>query len=249
MRLSDRVKLPGYVPDTELSALLSGALALVFPSLYEGFGIPINEAFAAGCPVACSSMTSLPEVAGEAALYFDPRKPDEIADALERLATSPELVDDLRKRGRESVRQRDFPEEIARAYLDVLTRVAVEPRRQVDRLAGVYSDRWTTSSLAVAHSGGNAELQIEVENLQKVIVTLAADGVEPIALGPRQTLDLRCVLPPAVGTLAISISPTFRPPEHGPSSDWRSLGVRVRACHLHRPGADALDLLGTTGYV
>jgi glycosyltransferase involved in cell wall biosynthesis len=74
----------------ELVRLYQGAAALAFPSLYEGFGMPVLEAMACGCPVACSNVTSLPEVAGDAARLFDPRDVDEIVAALENVLDDPE---------------------------------------------------------------------------------------------------------------------------------------------------------------
>jgi len=69
--LAKHVIMPGYLPTDELSILMHNSHALIFPSLYEGFGLPVIEAMAAGIPVACSNVTSLPEIAGEAALLFD----------------------------------------------------------------------------------------------------------------------------------------------------------------------------------
>jgi glycosyltransferase involved in cell wall biosynthesis len=77
------VEARGRVSRDELVRLYQDAAALVFPSLYEGFGLPVLEAMACGCPVACSNVTSLPEVAGDAARLFDPRDVDDIATALE----------------------------------------------------------------------------------------------------------------------------------------------------------------------
>ncbi len=84
--LGKRVVFPGYLSDENFAAVLAAAHGLVFPSLYEGFGIPIIEAMAAGIPVACSNVTSLPEVAADAAIFFDPRIPTQIADAITTLA-------------------------------------------------------------------------------------------------------------------------------------------------------------------
>lgn len=72
----------GYVPDEELPALYAGAMALIFPSWYEGFGLPVLEAMAHGCPVLCSKSTSLPEVGGAASLYIEPDNPRQIADTM-----------------------------------------------------------------------------------------------------------------------------------------------------------------------
>jgi glycosyltransferase involved in cell wall biosynthesis len=81
------VKHTGYVSEDELVALYNGADVFAYPSLYEGFGLPIVEAMACGAPVITSNVTSLPEVAGDAAILVDPRSEDEMAAALERLLT------------------------------------------------------------------------------------------------------------------------------------------------------------------
>src|SRR5262249_42300420 len=85
----------GRIPQRDLAHLYEDALALVFPSLYEGFGIPILEAFHSRCPVICSATTSCPEVAGKAALYVDPGDPADIARGLGQLDDSRELRERL----------------------------------------------------------------------------------------------------------------------------------------------------------
>ncbi|WP_338114208.1 glycosyltransferase family 1 protein [Thiorhodococcus mannitoliphagus] len=82
MGLEEVVTLPGYLSDADLGSLIAYSAGLVFPSLYEGFGLPVLEAMAAGIPVACSSCTALPEVAGDAAIYFDPLSVEDIAESL-----------------------------------------------------------------------------------------------------------------------------------------------------------------------
>jgi glycosyltransferase involved in cell wall biosynthesis len=95
----DAVLLPGYVPDEALPAVYAGAQALAFPSLYEGFGLPALEAMACGTPVACSETSSLPEVAGDAALYFEPTSESAIAETLRELLSDPDLRSELVQRG------------------------------------------------------------------------------------------------------------------------------------------------------
>jgi glycosyltransferase involved in cell wall biosynthesis len=97
--IAERVRFTGYVADEDLPALLSGALAFVFPSLYEGFGMPVLEAMACGAPVLTSSSSSLPEVAGDAALLVDPEDSVALTHGLARLATDAGLRADLRTRG------------------------------------------------------------------------------------------------------------------------------------------------------
>ncbi|MEO8396620.1 MAG: glycosyltransferase family 1 protein [Chloroflexota bacterium] len=82
----DGVILPGYIDDADKGALYAGALALIFPSLYEGFGFPVLEAMHCATPVICSNTSSLPELAGDAALLVDPLNVDAIASAMQRMA-------------------------------------------------------------------------------------------------------------------------------------------------------------------
>lgn len=93
------VIFPGFVPDANLPAVYAGAQALAFPSEFEGFGLPVLEAMACGAPVVCSSTSSLPEVAGEAAVLVDPLDQEALTDGLRRILANPALADDLRARG------------------------------------------------------------------------------------------------------------------------------------------------------
>jgi len=95
----EAVLFPGYVPDEDLPAIYAGAQALVLPSLYEGFGLPVLEAMACGTPATCSDTSSLPEIAGGAALHFDPDNVKSIVDALRRLLSETDLRAALRQRG------------------------------------------------------------------------------------------------------------------------------------------------------
>ncbi len=100
------VRFEGWLGEEEVEGLWRLADAFVYPSLYEGFGLPVLEAMARGVPVACADDSSLPEVAGDAALLFDPRSESAIAQAVERLLGDPSLARDLRQRG--LARAREF---------------------------------------------------------------------------------------------------------------------------------------------
>jgi glycosyltransferase involved in cell wall biosynthesis len=91
------VHLPGS--DAVLGAAYANATVFVYPSLYEGFGLPPLEAMSAGCPVICSNTSSLPEVVGEAAITVDPESVEALRDAIERVVHSAELRQDLISRG------------------------------------------------------------------------------------------------------------------------------------------------------
>ena len=94
-----QTKLIGRVSDEELIAYYQQATAFVFPSLYEGFGLPVLEAMGCGCPVICSNLSSLPEVAGDAALLIDPNDSGQLATEMSRVLESPALQSELRVRG------------------------------------------------------------------------------------------------------------------------------------------------------
>jgi len=97
--LSNRVVFTGYVAEEDLPRLYGGARAFVYPSRYEGFGLPVLEAMQCGCPVVTSDVSSMPEVAGDAALLIDPDDAGGLADALARVLTDDALVADLSRRG------------------------------------------------------------------------------------------------------------------------------------------------------
>jgi glycosyltransferase involved in cell wall biosynthesis len=99
--IAELVRMPPWLEAADLEGLYRAAACVVFPSLYEGFGLPVLEAMARGVPVACSRRSSLPEVAGDAALLFDPGDVQEIRAAMASLLTDASLADRLRAAGRE----------------------------------------------------------------------------------------------------------------------------------------------------
>ncbi len=123
--LADTVSLPGYVPEDDLPRFYRAADLFAFPSLYEGFGFPVLEAMATGCPVVTSSVSSLPEVAGDAALMVDPLDVDGIAERIEQVLTRPELAAELRELGREQAARFSW-QRTAEAHVALYRRLAEE---------------------------------------------------------------------------------------------------------------------------
>ena len=102
---SGAVVLTGYVDESSKQTLLAGAEVLVFPSIYEGFGLPVLEAQQASVPVACSTAASLPEVAGKGAVFFDPHSTEAIAQTIARCLLDDKLRTELRLRGQENLKR------------------------------------------------------------------------------------------------------------------------------------------------
>jgi glycosyltransferase involved in cell wall biosynthesis len=121
--ISDKVIFPGFVDDSELRALYSAAKVCACPSLYEGFGFTVLEAMACGTPVVCAAETSLPEVAGDAAVYADPRNAEEFGQALHAVFTDPCLRKALMDKGRINLQRFSWSKaarETLSVYRDVL---------------------------------------------------------------------------------------------------------------------------------
>jgi len=104
LKSKDIIRWLNYVSDEDLARLYEGAMFFTFPSIFEGFGLPILEAMSAGCPVLTSNKSSMPEVAGDAALYVDPLEIDSIASGMLKLVESKTLRNDLSDKGRERVK-------------------------------------------------------------------------------------------------------------------------------------------------
>jgi glycosyltransferase involved in cell wall biosynthesis len=143
----ERIHMPGRVTDEELSWLYKNATAFLYVSLLEGFGLPILEAMACGCPVITSNLSSMPEVADEAALLVNPRNEQEIAHAMARVVQDGNLRKSLSARGKEraqSYRWSDCAQAVAEIYRTACRQTAdARPdREQSSERNGTHSSPW-----------------------------------------------------------------------------------------------------------
>lgn len=120
--LSGKVSFTGFITGERLVLLYNGASVLVLPSLYEGFGFPLLEAMACGTPVICARSASVPEIAEDAALYFDPKDANELTDALSKVLEDPSLAAGLREKGFQQAARFSW-EKTARETLEVYKEV------------------------------------------------------------------------------------------------------------------------------
>jgi len=132
LELGERVRFLGALPEEVLPALYSGARAFVFPSLCEGFGLPVLEAMACGTPVACSDIPSLRETASDAALFFDPHDRHSIAFALERIIRDERLREDLQASGSKRAAEMNW-DVVAKQTLEVYRAVISRQSSVVSR--------------------------------------------------------------------------------------------------------------------
>jgi glycosyltransferase involved in cell wall biosynthesis len=120
--LQDRVIFTGFVPDEDIQPLISNSKLFVFPSLYEGFGIPLLDAQACQVPVVSSNAGSLPEVGGDAVLYFDPENTIEMSEMISKVLESELIASDIIKKGLRN-REKFSWKETAQQTLDVYKKV------------------------------------------------------------------------------------------------------------------------------
>jgi glycosyltransferase involved in cell wall biosynthesis len=139
LTIGSRVKLVGRISDDDLIAYYQQATVFVFPSLYEGFGLPVLEAMGCGCPVICSDRSSLPEVVGDAALLIDPNDSNQLVSTLTRVLESPSLQEALRTKG------------LARAAQFSWNRTAAETVAVYRRMVGGQPARDLASSQETDH--------------------------------------------------------------------------------------------------
>jgi glycosyltransferase involved in cell wall biosynthesis/SAM-dependent methyltransferase len=249
--LEGRVFFAGYVSDADLSALLTGARALVFPSLFEGFGMPLVEAMAVGTPIVCSDVTSLPEVGGDAALYFDPRRPDAIVAALTRLLDEPGLAGALVEKGRERLGVFGGPDDMARKYLAIFEDVLARPVSQSTAVRGLYGDGWCGARLFVA-CGPAAHRQWLRAAFElpagapsgRVRIETMINGKpygRPAVLAPGKSVSLAPDVPPHGGYVEFFFDGARRGEGAGPGADRRKLSARCTELRL-TDGARDVDL-------
>lgn len=120
--LTQQIVFPGFIPDEHLPALYSGAALFVFPSIYEGFGLPVLEAMSCGVPVVTSNVSSLPEIAGEAGFLVDPRQPETIARGIAAVLSDLQLQEQMQAKGYRQAQKFSWQrtaEETYRVYQEV----------------------------------------------------------------------------------------------------------------------------------
>ena len=242
MNLAEKVIFAGFVEANSLAGLFQGSLAVIFPSLFEGFGAPVLEGMFFQKPVLCSSTTSLPELGGDAVLYFDPRRPEEIIQAIEEIATDPELARELSSKGPPRAAQFLDADLWARQYFNVFEGACQTQTVYRYSLNGVFPDGWAGNNLEISVSDDERMRQLELKLeippwAAKSQLTLKFERgplQEPQAfvLGRGKTHQLSIPILPESGIIEASIDPTISPKDAGINEDTRQVSCMVLSCQV-----------------
>jgi len=241
MNLGERILFPGYLPNTELAALMAGAGGMVFPSLYEGFGLPVIEAMAAGIPVACSNTTSLPEVAADAAILFDPRVPTQIASAITTLVNDSSQRTRLIQAGQLRATEFSDSARMAREYWELFLHASANAKHK-NLLTGIYVDGWAGPRLNIQVAPAATAQTIELELFApdwlpqpKLTIQIKYAGrphSAPIELIRGARTNCSIAVQAAGGNHEITIAPTFTPAHSGHGDDQREISAIVQRCNI-----------------
>lgn len=242
MGIASRVIFSNFLTDKEFAGLISACKAVIFPSLYEGFGMPIIEAMAYQKPILCSNVTSLPEVANEAAIYFDPRKPQSIVQAIHQLETQSELVDAVIQRGKEQIKKFANIDLMAKQYLTIFLDAKKNPKDNYQVLQGKYADGWSSDKLTLMHGGATIPRFVELtlslpewSPQKKITIELTTDSLmkkKKFTLKRSQKVTIHQPLPTSKGKMHFSIYPAFVPNQLGMNNDNRTLSCLVSSCFI-----------------
>jgi hypothetical protein len=204
---------------------------MIFPSLFEGFGMPVLEAMSAGVPVLCGNLTSLPEIAGDAALLFDPRRPAEIVSTIERLESDEALRAELIERGSRHAAEFLQPAEMAARYWEVFEQAVQSPAGRATGVYGVFPDGWTAPRITVVFGQGATPRRLTLtlrapEGLPAPVSIRVGGEVHRLARGRRKTIALE--LPDQAGAMELLCAPTFHPG----GADSRQLGCLLESATI-----------------
>lgn len=247
MNISEYVVITGYVTNEELYSILKNAKGLIYPSLFEGFGIPVVEAMHLHKLIACSNLTSLPEIGCDAICYFNPKKPDEILRGIYYLAEN-SVTNEIIREYDEKLKDYET-DKMVEAYLKVFQNTinCKEDLVFQEEVTGIYPDGWSGSEVTVQLKnkiGGKVRIAISLPDFirAKEKITLNHNGmVRQIVMQPGETIELEEKINNNCCAISISVNKLWSPKAVLKSEDARELGVMVNELTLEING-DLIDL-------
>jgi len=238
MGLKNRVIITGYLNNEEFYSILKNSKGLIFPSLFEGFGIPIVEAMYINKLISCSNVTSLPEVGCESICYFNPTKPDEVLKGIEYLFES-EVTENIIEDYRIQLERFNFKKMINN-YVDVFQKVISNKTKVafMDKCEGIYPDKWSGQNIQIQCAGKNgSKLRVNITlpkfvNNSLKFSTFLESKEESYIIKPGQTLDLNWEVTSDEWALEFSVKKTWMPSIVLQSDDKRELGFMINELEL-----------------
>lgn len=237
MGLSERIIFPGYVSSELLSALLFSCRAVIFPSLYEGFGMPVVEAMLAKKPILSSNKGSLPEVGKNSVYYFEPTKLKEIFSAIYEIEHHLDRFEPYILSAYEQAREYLGVEEMAKRYYKVLQEAIQSTREPASNtLQGVFEDNWTSEKISIGYTSSKEQKRVAEIKLscpeyhtQSWVNIILHDSHNPkkkkkFTIKKGEHLTITHTIKSNWGYLNLFIKGSFQPAKVGMGEDTRTLG-------------------------
>ncbi len=233
MKIDDLTVITGYVSNEELYSILKNAKGLIYPSLFEGFGIPVVEAMHLHKLIACSDLTSLPEIGCNAICYFNPKKPDDILRGIHFLADN-EMTEEIIQEYNQKLEEYET-DKMVNAYLDVFKRVIDRKEELVfeEGVSGIYQDGWSTDEISVQLKDKAGAKLVCTLNLPEFVGNKCKlevkhnDNVQAYVLNAGQPIRLEEELKETREEISIKFLKTWSPKVVLKSEDTRELGAMV----------------------
>lgn len=248
MKIDDLTVITGYVSNEELYSILKNAKGLIYPSLFEGFGIPVVEAMHLNKLIACSNLTSLPEIGCEAICYFDPKKPDEVLKGIYYLADN-HITDDIEAEYALKLKEYET-EKMVQEYFDVFEDVIAKKDELIfqESVSGIYPDGWSSGEI-------NLQLKDKVDGILKAKLSLPEfvgmkinvfvdyNGQRKnVVMEPGNSIEIEEKISDARAEVNVTMSKTWSPKRVLKSEDARELGVIVESLLLITESGEVVDL-------
>lgn len=248
MKIDDLTVITGYVSNEELYSILKNSSGLIYPSLFEGFGIPVVEAMHLHKLISCSNLTSLPEIGCNAICYFDPKKPDEILKGIYYLAENC-ITDDIIAEYDAKLKEYET-DKMVKEYMKVFKHV-IEQKDDLmfqEEVSGIYPDGWSSGEIVLQmkeRAGAKIHAKLTLPEFvgTKLKVTVSHNGVvKNLLINPGESVELVEELAEERTEINIKCLKTWSPKNVLKNEDARELGVMVESLMLVTAEGEMKDL-------
>lgn len=248
MGIDEYVSITGYITNEELYSILENSKGLIYPSLFEGFGIPVVEAMHLHKLIASSNLTSLPEIGCDEIYYFNPKKPDEILRGIHFLAEN-EMTDSIITKYDEKLKDYES-DKMVEAYLKVFKDVLEKKEAFIfqEEVTGIYPDGWSGDEIVIQlknRVGGRLKMKAtmpEFTRLKEKIIIRYNEKAQWITLNPGDSYELEEEIIDNCSTITFRMSKLWSPESVLKSEDKRSLGVLVENITLESDSGEIINL-------